>query len=314
MIPSGSRSAGNPPVVHSALPPCRGASRRCATVPPVDPLATQLGILTTLQLMAGGWTKWQIESAARRGALRRVRPGWFARPQPDPAALAAVAAGGCVSCFSALRLHGAWVPEGIGAHRRFAEHRGRRGGARRCRPYGAQPPVRAAVDGLEVAFRCALRCGSDEQLVVVIDSLLHRRLATREQLEGWMRSAPMRLRVLLERADARAESGTESMVRLRLRSLRIATRIQVRVMEGVRVDLLIGDRLVIECDSREHHADAAAYERDRRRDRRLVARGFLVIRLSYRQIHDEWEEVERDLLAIVRAGGHRLPRRRRIPG
>ncbi len=313
-MPSSACSTGNPPVVHSSRPSRRAAGQRCATVPRVDPLATQLGILTTLQLMAGGWTKWQIESAVRRGALRRVRPGWFAGSQPDAAALAAVAAGGCVSCFSALRLHGAWVPEGKGVHRRFAEHRGRRGGPRRCRPYGAQPPVRSAVDGLELAFRCALRCGSDEEIVVVIDSLLHRRLATSEQLEDWMRSAPMRVRGLLERADERAESGTESMVRLRLRSLRIATRIQVRVMEGVRVDALIGDRLVIECDSREHHADAAAYERDRRRDRRLAARGFLVLRVSYRQIHDEWEEIERDILAIVRAGGHRLPRRRRIPG
>ena len=235
------------------------------------------------------------------------------------AALAAVRAGGCISCFSALRLHGVWVPERKGRHTRLPEdwrvrrkrHRGRSSTRQRsCRPFGYEPAVAAVVDDLQTSFRCALRCGSREDVVVVLDSILHLRLATRDELEAWMRGSPKRMRALLDFADGRAESGTESMVRWRLRALQLAVRIQVRVTEGVRVDLLIGDRLVIECDSKEHHTGAEAYEGDRRRDRRLIAKEFIVLRLTYRQIHDEWAEIEQDILAVVRQGRHRLPRRR----
>lgn len=290
-------------------------------------LAHPAGVLTTRQLSEGGWSKWRIERAVASGELDRVRPGWFAVPGADPAVLAAVKAGGCVSCFSALGLHGVWVPERKGRHVRLPEHRrtrakqttrgaaaprGDRGRRRRgCRPFGTEPAVSAAVDDLGVAFRCVLRCGSREDIVVVMDSMLHGEAATRAQLREWMADAPMAMRTLLEAADGRAESGSESMVRFRLRSLRIATRIQVRVMERTRVDALVGDRLIIECDSREHHTDADAYESDRRRDRRLIARGFIVLRLTYRQIHDEWPEIEQEILRIVRRGDHRWPRRRK---
>ncbi|GAA3595580.1 endonuclease domain-containing protein [Agrococcus terreus] len=270
-----------------------------------DPIALSLGIATTLQLSVLGWSKWRIERAVRDGVLARVRPGWFAHASASADALEAVRAGGCVSCFSALRLRGAWVPEVQRHHVRRAAHR--QGG---CRAFGAQPPVLSAVDDLESAFRCALRCGSAEDVLVVLDSLLHRRLASVDELRSWMLSAPLRLRRLLELADWRAESGTETMVRVRLRSLQIGVRIQVRVVSGVRVDLLVGERLVIECDSREHHAGRASYEADRARDRWLLAHGFLVLRLSYRQVHDDWPEIERDILAIVRRGDHRFARRR----
>lgn len=279
-----------------------------------DTLAIRAGILTRTQMLSIGWTQPQLEQAVATGRLVRVRPGWFAGEPVDPEVLAAVRAFGCTSCFSALRLHGVWVPEGKGAHVRLPRHRQRRrvaGQPKRCRPFGVQPPVASAIDSLELAFRCVLRCGSREEIVVVIDSILQRQLASRRMLEGWMEDAPAATRALLAVADRRSESGTESMVRFRLWRRRLATRIQVRVMEGIRVDLLIGDRLIIECDSREHHTEADAYEGDRRRDRRLIARGFIVMRLTYRQIHDEWPEIEREILAIVRRGDHRWPRQRK---
>ncbi len=270
----------------------------------VEPLVLQLGVVTTAQLAALGWSKWQIERAVQRLVLVRIRPGWFGR-SPDADALAAARAGACIACFSALRLRGAWVPQGSGTHLRHAKHRREA----RCHPFGAQPPVRSVIDDLETAVRSAFRCGDREALVVVLDSLLHRRLATMDELRTWAADAPARIRGLLAVLDGRAESGTESMVRFRLWRRRIGVRIQVRVLPGMRVDLLIGERLVIECDSRKHHTDSAAYERDRERDRRLVARGFLVLRLSYRQIHEDWPAIERDILAIIRRGDHRFARR-----
>jgi very-short-patch-repair endonuclease len=78
------------------------------------------------------------------------------------------------------------------------------------------------------------------------------------------------------------------------------------VIAGVgRVDLLIGERLVLELDGAEWHTGIDAIERDRRRDRELVARGYLVMRVTYRQLLERWDEVEAQILRLVRRDEHR---------
>lgn len=65
-----------------------------------------------------------------------------------------------------------------------------------------------------------------------------------------------------------------------------------------RVDLLIGDHHVVECDGETDHSGALDFEADRRRDAELAALGYRVLRFSYRQVVEEWESVE---LAVRRA-------------
>lgn len=110
----------------------------------------------------------------------------------------------------------------------------------------------------------------------------------------------------MARSD-RSESGTESLVRYRLRSRQIGVRPQVSIESAGRVDLLVGRRLVIEVDSVAHHTSTAAYRRDRRRDRRLAALGYLVVRLTYEEVMYEWDNVLADLLMIIRSGAHLTP-------
>ena len=276
----------------------------------VDPLLLQLGVLTAAQLLQLGWSRWEIERAVQQQTLIRLRPGWFAQAGADAHVASAVRKGGCLACASALQARGVWTPEALERdHVRY----GRRAGQRGCAPYGVAHAVSAAVDDIDMAFRCVLRCGSAEEVVVVADSLLHLKLATRAELQRWVEEAPLRLRLLLDKVDE-AESGTETMVRLRLRALGIGVRTQVSLWPGMRVDLLVGARLVIECDSEKHHASWAQQQADRARDRELVARGYLVVRLTYRQIHDQWPAIERDVLAVVRRGDHRWPRVRKTVG
>lgn len=274
----------------------------------IDPLLVRLGVLSTSQLTDLGLARRDRDRAVADGGLVHVRVGWYARADADARVVAAVRAEGCVSCASALRLRGVWVPEAMGLdHVRHARHR-REQGRRGCRPHGAIPPVRTAVDDLETAFRCALRCGSPEDIVVIADSVLHLGLATRDELASWSAAAPRWVAGLLEATDA-AESGVESMVRIRLRGRRIGVRTQVWIGRR-RVDIVVGDRLVIECDGAEHHGSWAAHAADRARDRALVAAGYRVIRVTYRQVVDDWAAVEQDILAVVRRGDHRWPRRR----
>jgi very-short-patch-repair endonuclease len=59
-------------------------------------------------------------------------------------------------------------------------------------------------------------------------------------------------------------------------------------------------RLVVELDGRAYHATAAAFERDRARDRRLQAAGWTVVRMTWRQLREEPEIVVADLRTLLR--------------
>ncbi|WP_223291399.1 endonuclease domain-containing protein [Gordonia malaquae] len=99
-------------------------------------------------------------------------------------------------------------------------------------------------------------------------------------------------------------TGTESIVRVRLRSAGFDVVVQPPV-EGVgHADLRVG-RLLIECDSVLHHASRADYERDHHRDRRAVVDGWLVLRLTYDDILYDWDGVLADILSITRPDRHR---------
>jgi hypothetical protein len=54
-----------------------------------------------------------------------------------------------------------------------------------------------------------------------------------------------------------------------------------------------------------HRDDPAAYERDRARDLALVELGYIVVRVTYRRVMDDWPSLERALLAIIRRNEHR---------
>lgn len=245
----------------------------------------------------------EIQRLVRTGGLRRVRRGWYATPTAQPVVVSAVAAGGVLGCVSALAWHDVWVPVSDRLHVRArpAAHRGPR---RFCRQFGRPEPEGAAVDGLDTALRHAVRCLDDEGIVVVCDSLLNLNLMSRAGIEACLAGAPARIRSLVDRCD-QAESGTETMVRLRLRSLGIEVRAQVWIDGVGRADLLVGDRLILEIDGRAYHVGSDRFEADRERDRNAVERGYLVIRLTYNQVLHEWPAAEAAILAIVRRRMHR---------
>ena len=68
----------------------------------------------------------------------------------------------------------------------------------------------------------------------------------------------------------------------------VSRRPQTNVLiEGKEVDFVWPDRrLVIELDSWEYHRTRAKFESDRRSDRRLIAAGWRVIRVTWRDLDD----------------------------
>jgi very-short-patch-repair endonuclease len=77
------------------------------------------------------------------------------------------------------------------------------------------------------------------------------------------------------------------------------------LIEGKEVDVAWPEpRLIIELDSWEYHRTRQAFEDDRQRDRHLAARGWRVIRVTWRDLDDP-DALEEELRALALAPGPR---------
>ncbi|MFB2555189.1 endonuclease domain-containing protein [Herbiconiux liangxiaofengii] len=134
-------------------------------------------------------------------------------------------------------------------------------------------------------------------LVAVLDSAVRERVCTSRQLAGELGTVP-RLGRVMRRMDPRAESGTESVARVRLIDAGLEVEPQVRI-PPYRADLVLPGRLVVEVDGREFHDTASSFESDRRRDAELARRGYRVLRLSYAQVLYDWPTCLAAVLAAL---------------
>lgn len=269
------------------------------------------GIARTHELLRDGHTSHRLTTAVRSGEVLRVRQGHYACPELPPDETRAVRVGGRLTGLAAARHHGMWtppisqtevsVPPDARALRTPTDARLRLS----ARP-DADISVRwtdrggrgtRSVLGVEECLRDILRHQPGIVAFAVIESALHLGLLSRASLR--------RLGLPSSLAVGRlSESGGESLFRFRLVEERIAFRQQMRFHGVGRVDFLIGDRLVVEIDGAAYHTDRAAFEEDRRRDAVLAARGYLVLRFSYRQVESRWPEVSAALRAAIARGDH----------
>jgi very-short-patch-repair endonuclease len=272
---------------------------------PVVVIARSGGIASARQLADAGCHPRLVALARESGSIVRIRRGWYATPHAPQPVVSAVRAGGRLGCCSALRLSGVWVLDddvvhvtvGAGAHPSLA-------GSQRVKLHWAGTGLDNSypMTGVLEALDQYVRCGSEVAVVAAADSALNQGLATESEVLA-MLSKTARGRRIAARLDPNSQSGLESIARFALVRHGIKLRTQVFVAGVGRVDLIVGDRLVIELDGEEWHG-GARFEEDRRRDLALVAAGYLVVRLSYKQVLGDWATVESSLLAIIRRRDH----------
>lgn len=271
--------------------------------------AGQRGLIQREQLLTSGVGRGAIAHRLSTGALCRVLPGVFSLGHQPLAPLA---------LETAVLL---WIGRDcVISHKSAASIWGLVPGSDTVdvtvlgRDVRARPGVRTRrvpdLDPRDVRLRQRLPVTSPARTLIdlaaaVALSTLERALAeARVQRliradEGDLRAAMARvrgragvasLRRLLE-AEAQA-GGTRSEAERRLRTLladaqlpRPETNIE---LDGYEVDFLWRPkRLVIEVDGHQFHGHRRAFERDRKRDQALVASGYRVIRVTWRQLVDE---------------------------
>ncbi|MDY6812021.1 MAG: hypothetical protein SW127_23945, partial [Actinomycetota bacterium] len=78
------------------------------------------------------------------------------------------------------------------------------------------------------------------------------------------------------------------------------------------VDLKVGDRLLIEIDSKAHHTGVHNYDEDHWRDQVATSLGLHRLPLTYKNVVYEWPKTVDKVLDAVRGGHHLAPRRRKV--
>lgn len=271
------------------------------------------GVARASEIARGQSNQRALRRAHARGELIRPRRGVYALPEVAPDIRRAAAVGGRVAGVSALRHHGLWVPPDASPEFHVevvdevvAQSAKVRGSDVLVHWLTAGSAPRFGVAPLEATLRRAANDLTLPFAVAVLDSALRATPLTPVELQflaaGWRPKA----RAAAALADERSESGTESVLRVLLHEAGIPSTPQVRLPLGglERADLLVGDRLLIECDSEAHHSGPANRRADLRRDELLMALGFVVFRTDYSQVFGDPAGVVATVAAIVARGDH----------
>lgn len=271
----------------------------------------------------GGVARWsQLRRTCRVRALRRAiaegrvirtAHGRYALPLADEARVAASRITGYVSHTSAA-LHWGWpvktapaIPHvTVGQHRTLAAAHSD-GVTVHYRDLSPDEVTQGWVTSrVRTVIDCCLDLPFDEALAV-FDSSWRAGLKPREvQLAALRLPRRSRDRVLAiaRAADKRAANPFESVLRAIVSSVPgLTVEPQVAISDSTffaRVDLADEHlRIVIEADSFEFHGSPKAMDRDCRRYNRLVVRGWLVLRFTWKQVMFEPGLVAETVRALV---------------
>jgi very-short-patch-repair endonuclease len=257
------------------------------------------GVARITELRSSGAGRGDIDRAVRAGALVRLRRGWYAVPGTSPAVATAVRHGGALGCVSALQAEGLWI---LGDHPRVHVAMRANGQSRphpdcSCTLHWNAVPQSGGRVSLRTALAQALGCVGAEEFFAALESAMRRRVIDRTGLAALRREVPTDRRWLVDLARWDADSGLESLLRIRLHALGISVRSQVEVPGVGRVDFVLGDRLILEVDGRFNHEDPPRRHKDLVRDAVSAAHGFDTLRFDYALVVHDWPLVEAAILA-----------------
>ncbi|MDQ6745518.1 MAG: DUF559 domain-containing protein [Actinomycetota bacterium] len=281
--------------------------------------ARQLGAISTAQLQGLGNGRGAITHRLKHGQLHRLFRGIYllGHPVPPPGAREVGALLLCgphaaLSHRSAAALLGFAPPDPDAVHVTVTTDGPRtRPGLRVHRTTSLPSRDRRRHRGLALtsAARTLLDLAADgdpglEQAVA--EAQVQRLISQRELHLAVDRAAgrpgtPALAALVRTDEQGFTRSQAERLVRGLCRQARLPEpRCNVRVC-GYEVDLLWpGQRLIVEVDGHSAHGHRAAFERDRRKQMELVAAGYRVIRVTWRQLRGEPLAV---IAAVARALG-----------
>ena len=232
-----------------------------------------------------------IASLVRDGELIAYEHGVVGIPGAERAVVLARIHGGLLTCQAAMRYYGLPVAQGaeqvhlvVTPGRRFST--AGREVLHADRYWTRISPTSYPVQSLPEALARFLRCHvQDDSPLIALDAALHDERVTADQVRDLLRG-PGSARALarLDRASDRARSPLETLARMDLDAAGLSFEDGVEI-EGVgEVDLVIEGWVVVELDGYTYHCDERQFALDRWRDRQLIARGYLPLRFTRKEV------------------------------
>lgn len=273
-------------------------------------IAQREGIAHRADIVRAGFSIPTMRAAVRAGHVSLIRRAWLTLPSAPAALVTAARAGGRVSCVSFARMRGWWMPESVTTdlHLHMVPGSGSAnlpeswpGTLHWTKPIA--PMGRGLVGTIEDALSHLALCLPFDAALVVWESASRQEHYAPEAMRRIRWTHPV-ARDLAACVEGLSDSGLETLVVAPLRRWGVRIRQQV-YLAGRPVDVLIGDRLVLQIDGYQHHSSSAQRSADIAHDAELRLRGYTVVRVSYRQVVHEWPSVERMLRRAVAAGLHR---------
>jgi very-short-patch-repair endonuclease len=244
------------------------------------------------------------------GQLRRVRRGVYAGSDACVDAVAAAAHGGSLGCLSAARHLGLWLlplPETeedenppLHVWLRADRHQYRHDDCGCVTHWDAGTTTDAfQLPSVERVLEQLYRCHGPEQFFVALESARRQRMLAADALDRLRAALDAAGRDLVDFSRFDADSGLESLVRLRLRSHGVTVRTQVVVYGTGKVDLVLDGWLLIEADGKENHDGESMRHKDLMRDANSASWGLSTLRFDYAMIIYDWDLVERAVLGML---------------
>lgn len=271
------------------------------------------GIAHRADVLRAGMPVEVLRELVRRGGARMIRRQWVSLPEASRDLVVAAHTAGRLSCTSLARRRGWWMPEAVprGIHVHVSPKAGSTslpdgvdGRLHWSRPLApsARTDLRATV---EDALAHIAVCLPHETALILWESASKTEKLSPETLRGipW---STIRARELAASTTGLSDSGIETDLFATIRSWRVPVRQQVKIA-GHRVDLLIGDWLVVQADGFEFHSTPEQRSQDIAHDAELRLRGHTVLRFSYHQIVRDSRAVEEVLRRAIAQGLHLHP-------
>lgn len=268
---------------------------------PAHLIAQDGGIARGTRLQEFGFTRGMLSAAVDDGSILRVRPGVFAVPSTVPYLIEAAAHGGALTCASALRLHGIWTLNDDPTVHVWLGGTGRVHHSSPCSCVGHffAGTMRLGLAPVEVVLVHVYHCHDDEAFFAALESALRQRKVSVSMRDRIRTRLPAGARWLVDFARTDADSGLESLLRLRLHLLGIHLECQVRIPTVGVVDFVVGGRLILETDGRENHDGVSHRHKDLRRDAAASLLGYETLRFDYALVVYDWPAVESAILAAL---------------
>lgn len=260
------------------------------------------GWLHRADLLERGWSSKQILSARRTEDIPLLRRRWLVLPDAERVVITAARSGSVVTCVSALKHHGLWVPPSTKpdqAHFAVPQPWSERppwGRVHRSEPPTARDS-RSLFDTVRNTLANVALCLATEHAFAVWESAIAANAVTAAQLRATPWIHPIARKLAADVGD-HSDSGVESTFVWHCRRIGLQVTQQV-MLAGHRVDALIGRRIVVQLDGWAFHSDAAQRRSDIRHDRELTAFGYVVLRFDYYDVMHNWPRVEAELRRVI---------------